>query len=43
MRVILFNLFPYRADSERKKKRRVVVELADSGGELSGGQSLVIT
>lgn len=28
MRVILFNLFPYRADSERKKKRRVVVELA---------------
>lgn len=28
MRVILFNLFPYRADSERKKRRRVVVELA---------------
>lgn len=27
MRVILFNLFPYRADSERKKRRRVLVEL----------------
>lgn len=34
MRVILFNLFPYRADRERKNRRRVVVELA--AGVLAG-------
>ncbi|BET27289.1 Tfp pilus assembly protein PilN [Limnobacter thiooxidans] len=34
MRVILFNLFPYRADRELKNRRRVVLELA--GGILAG-------
>jgi Tfp pilus assembly protein PilN len=28
MRVILFNLFPYRADRERRQKHRVAIELA---------------
>ena len=34
MRVILFNLFPYRADRERKGRRRVVFEMG--AGVLAG-------